>query len=207
MTFENFLQTSGVAKQRIRMEKHVAAPPNCFAKRVIFKRRREVCRSLRVRKHRIHARRFHLHRIRTTNLRCAFGGYNAGVRDFEAISILGSGAITLAGGWTLVRRLFPAPVAIPNERSLHQLPVPRTGGIAIWAGWCLSAAFAGFPAFWILPLAAVLAVSLVDDWRGLPPAIRLAVHAVAALAVVTPYGDTTSAIGWIGIVVDAVVVV
>ena len=129
------------------------------------------------------------------------------MRDFEAISILGSGAITLAGGWALTRRLFPSPVAIPNERSLHELPVPRIGGIAIWAGWCLSAAFAGFPAFWIVPLGAVLAVSLVDDCRGLRPGVRLGVHLVAAFVAVAPYGDTTSAAGWAGIAFDAIVVV
>jgi UDP-N-acetylmuramyl pentapeptide phosphotransferase/UDP-N-acetylglucosamine-1-phosphate transferase len=129
------------------------------------------------------------------------------VRDFEAISILGGGAITLGAAWAIVRRLVPSPVAIPNERSLHQSPVPRAGGIAIWMGWSLAAAFAGFPALWALPLLAVLAVSLVDDWRGLAPAVRLAVHAGAAFAVVVPYGDATTVLGWAGIVVDALVVV
>jgi len=96
---------------------------------------------------------------------------------------------------------------MPNERSLHRSPVPRTGGIAIWAGWLLAAAFAGFPAFWIVPLAAVLAVSLIDDWRGLPAGVRLAVHIAAALAAVASYGDTTTAAGWAVVVLEAVVVV
>ena len=69
----------------------------------------------------------------------------------------------------------------PNERSLHERPVPRTGGLAIAAGvgvgWLV-----GAPGFAIaLSLAAALAVlSFLDDLFGLPTAVRLAGHLGAA---------------------------
>ena len=75
----------------------------------------------------------------------------------------------------------------PTDRSLHDRPVSRVGGLAIWAGFLpvavLGAApMAGMPivlAAWI----AMAAVSFADDWRGVRPAVRLGVHALAAIAV------------------------
>jgi UDP-N-acetylmuramyl pentapeptide phosphotransferase/UDP-N-acetylglucosamine-1-phosphate transferase len=73
----------------------------------------------------------------------------------------------------------------PNERSLHERPVPRTGGIAILAGALVSLAF-GAGELW-LPLAAAGAlavVSFVDDLQGMHGGARLVAHlAAAALAV------------------------
>lgn len=70
----------------------------------------------------------------------------------------------------------------PNERSLHAVPVPRTGGLAlvggILAGW-LSLASADvwniLPPFLLLAL-----VSFIDDWRSVPVLARLLAHVVAA---------------------------
>lgn len=83
---------------------------------------------------------------------------------------------------------------IPNERSLHDKPVPRTGGIAlmagIMAGWVL---LFKFWAWWIvLPVLGLFLLSLVDDVRGLQPGTRLIGHFIAALCVVLGVG-----IGWI----------
>jgi UDP-N-acetylmuramyl pentapeptide phosphotransferase/UDP-N-acetylglucosamine-1-phosphate transferase len=72
---------------------------------------------------------------------------------------------------------------IPNERSLHDKPVPRVGGIAlltgVFAGWMmLSPAWS----WWIaLPVLALFALSLLDDLRGLSARTRLIAHFVAAL--------------------------
>jgi Fuc2NAc and GlcNAc transferase len=76
---------------------------------------------------------------------------------------------------------------IPNERSSHQVPVPRGGGIAMVAVFCL-----GLLAMWwadlldgrstlaMLPAAAAVAlVGLIDDKRGVTPLLRLAAHVVA----------------------------
>jgi len=69
----------------------------------------------------------------------------------------------------------------PNERSLHERPVPRTGGIAVLLGAASSLAF-GAVGLWLpMALALVLAaVSFFDDVRGLPTGVRLAVHVAAA---------------------------
>ena len=79
------------------------------------------------------------------------------------------------------------PHAHPSKRSLHDRPVSRVGGLAIWAGFLPVALLAPNPVagglFWIVAWVAVTAVSLADDWRGVPAAIRLTVHALAALAV------------------------
>lgn len=82
---------------------------------------------------------------------------------------------------------------VPNERSLHGRPIPRAGGLAIGAGvaagWWLADA--------VLPVAAglallLLAVSLLDDLRGLSVGFRLAVHAAAAGTLVWFAGPVAS---------------
>ncbi|MEO5615390.1 MAG: hypothetical protein ABIR04_10800 [Cypionkella sp.] len=108
------------------------------------------------------------------------------MHDFQAISILGSGLIAFAMAWLLAVRLIPAPLAHPNARSLHTNPVPRIGGIAIWVGWSITWCAVPAPWHWILPFALVVAVSLVDDFRALPAAVRLSVHALSAVAAVWP---------------------
>jgi UDP-N-acetylmuramyl pentapeptide phosphotransferase/UDP-N-acetylglucosamine-1-phosphate transferase len=80
---------------------------------------------------------------------------------------------------------------IPNDRSLHAEPIPRTGGIALMAGilsgWMM---LIQFWAWWIvLPMLGLFVLSLVDDIRNLSPMTRLLGHFVAALAVV----------GWSGV--------
>jgi UDP-N-acetylmuramyl pentapeptide phosphotransferase/UDP-N-acetylglucosamine-1-phosphate transferase len=79
------------------------------------------------------------------------------------------------------------PHDYPNPRSLHRKPVPRVGGIAIWAG-VLPIALVAPDSFasrwvWLTAWLAVAAVSLADDWRGVRPGIRLSVQAAAAAAV------------------------
>ena len=73
-------------------------------------------------------------------------------------------------------------VDLPNERSLHQEPRPRVGGLGLLAG-AIPAAwwFAGGELRWTLAAAVALAaLSAIDDARGLPVALRLAAHAAAA---------------------------
>ena len=64
-------------------------------------------------------------------------------------------------------------------------PIPRVGGLAIWAGWLPVACLAPAPpamgiATWGVPWALLFAVSLRDDMRGVAIAPRLAVHGIAA---------------------------
>jgi UDP-GlcNAc:undecaprenyl-phosphate GlcNAc-1-phosphate transferase len=73
----------------------------------------------------------------------------------------------------------------PNERSLHERPVPRTGGIAVLLGGAVSLAF-GAGVLW-LPMALALALAVVsffDDLRGLPTGVRLGAHVAAAAVLV-----------------------
>lgn len=69
----------------------------------------------------------------------------------------------------------------PNARSLHETPVPRTGGIAILAGTAVALGFVGTQLWLPMLLALLLAVvSLIDDLRGLPNRLRLLAHLAAA---------------------------
>jgi len=79
---------------------------------------------------------------------------------------------------------------IPNERSLHDKPVPRTGGIALMAGvltgWML---LMQFRVWWILlPVLGLFVLSLLDDVRNLSPRTRLVGHFLAALVAVAGAG-------------------
>ena len=75
---------------------------------------------------------------------------------------------------------------LPNERSLHSVPTPRSGGAGLMAGlFCaaLPASLMNISWLWLETLmAATLAgVSLLDDRRGLSVGTRLAAHCAVAL--------------------------
>jgi UDP-GlcNAc:undecaprenyl-phosphate GlcNAc-1-phosphate transferase len=92
-------------------------------------------------------------------------------------------AATLVTVWWLARSRFAALVLDhPNERSLHERPVPRTGGVGILAGVLLAWLFVSPhlpPVIWA-GAALLAAVSLLDDARGVPVIARLAAHVIAA---------------------------
>ena len=89
---------------------------------------------------------------------------------------------TLAVGWLARTRAARLALDEPNARSLHTKPVPRTGGIGlllgIAAGWILAGASLHW-AMWV-GAAVVIVVSLLDDFRGLSAAVRLAAHLLAS---------------------------
>ena len=78
---------------------------------------------------------------------------------------------------------------VPNERSLHSTPTPRAGGLAILIGIVvgvviyhpvadnLGAVMIG------LALGTLVAISVLDDIRGTPVFLRLAVHFLSAAIV------------------------
>lgn len=93
----------------------------------------------------------------------------------------------------------------PNARSLHEIPVPRTGGIALLAG-----AFAGWAMYPVAPpvmagAGLLLALSFVDDIRGVHAFTRLILH--FAVAVVCVGTQLWSEIGLVGILVATFAVV
>ncbi len=79
------------------------------------------------------------------------------------------------------------PLDVPNARSLHERPVPRVGGVAIFAGVAASV-LAGLAPFGLaLGLAVALAVlSFLDDLHRLLTMVRLAGH-LAASAILAWY--------------------
>jgi UDP-N-acetylmuramyl pentapeptide phosphotransferase/UDP-N-acetylglucosamine-1-phosphate transferase len=103
------------------------------------------------------------------------------MRAMLAQAILLSFVVSLACVLMLLWRFGRRALDMPNERSLHVRPVPRTGGIGILAGAASALAFGALELWLPLLLALILAlVSFVDDLDGLPAAVRLAAHAAAA---------------------------
>jgi len=85
---------------------------------------------------------------------------------------------------------------IPNERSLHDAPTPRIGGIGMMAGVLTAWALMLMSLAWwvVLPLLALIAVSLLDDKHGLPVRQRLLVHVIAAAVLVIGSGMAAQSI-------------
>lgn len=128
--------------------------------------------------------------------------------------------------WWLTRRLCAQESLFhlldhPNERSLHETPTPRTGGLAVLTSAAFGlglivlghgggeAVLLSSVEVWILAAAAVLAaVSFCDDRWGLPPLLRFCIHVLAAIGVVVGGGLVLEAvslpfageirIGWAG---------
>lgn len=97
--------------------------------------------------------------------------------------------VTSTIGFLMLRGVLPTPLSAPSPRSLHAAPVPRGGGLGIAASLLACAAAYGFlPAesgsrlTLAIALAAVWAVSALDDWIGVAARWRLVVHAAAAAA-------------------------
>ncbi|CAG0952621.1 partial putative undecaprenyl-phosphate N-acetylglucosaminyl 1-phosphate transferase, partial [Gammaproteobacteria bacterium] len=82
----------------------------------------------------------------------------------------------------MLRMKLALPLDLPNQRSLHETPVPRTGGVGIMAGVACGWAIAWpTPQLPLLGLALLLsALSLLDDFRGLSVSIRFCIQILAA---------------------------
>lgn len=98
------------------------------------------------------------------------------------LAAVASFSMTLAViAWMLIAAKHRLPLDLPNQRSLHAQPTPRTGGMAILAGLLIGAGFAAPQFFWLLTLLAGLALlSFADDLRGLATHWRLLAHFLAA---------------------------
>lgn len=79
---------------------------------------------------------------------------------------------------------------IPNERSLHETPVPRVGGVAMMAGLLAGWALMLTSLMWwiVVPLIGLFVVSLLDDIQSLPVKKRLIAHFAAAAILVIGSG-------------------
>ena len=103
-------------------------------------------------------------------------------------------AFTIAAactGWIVSRGGNRWLVDHPNERSLHERPVSRAGGIAIFIGLAVGLAIVALieapvpGAGWMLAGGLIIIlVSFADDLRRVSPAIRIVFHLAAAVCVV-----------------------
>lgn len=112
------------------------------------------------------------------------------------IAPVASFAVTWMGIVLLLRSFSDRILDHPNERSLHQQPVPRTGGIGVAAGIAISALLSSPSEWWMLWLGAALLVgiSFLDDLFDLPITGRLVMHFVSAGGFVA--GILLSQVGW-----------
>lgn len=87
---------------------------------------------------------------------------------------------------------------MPNQRSLHTSPVPRTWGLGLMAGILIGWALLG--GVWLVPFAvmggALLAISLADDISGVAFGWRLLVHFVVAAVCVGMVFPSPVHVGW-----------
>ncbi|WP_295797982.1 glycosyltransferase family 4 protein [uncultured Microbulbifer sp.] len=88
-------------------------------------------------------------------------------------------ATSLAALQLLLSRLRQLALDIPNHRSLHETPVPRTGGWAMVVGVFVALLWApvAMSAVTVTAFALLLAVSLADDLRTVSARLRFAVQA------------------------------
>lgn len=82
----------------------------------------------------------------------------------------------------------------PNDRSLHDSPVPRTGGLALMPGIALGVILSGTQLLALALALGLMLLSLLDDWKGLSPRVRLLAHLAAALTLVLAIGEQG---GWL----------
>jgi UDP-N-acetylmuramyl pentapeptide phosphotransferase/UDP-N-acetylglucosamine-1-phosphate transferase len=99
------------------------------------------------------------------------------------VALLAPAAATVALiAWGLRTPLSRMLVDRPNERSLHDTPRPRIGGIALMLAALPAVAVLGgaslAPA--VACAAALAVISAADDLKSLPASVRLAAHAGAA---------------------------
>jgi UDP-GlcNAc:undecaprenyl-phosphate GlcNAc-1-phosphate transferase len=90
-------------------------------------------------------------------------------------------------------------VDIPSARKVHTRPIPKGGGLAIFAGWMLTLwwmgnalQYQGFDrtdlAVWGTVGLVILVLGLVDDIRPLPWQLRLGVQLIAAVGAIKGMG-------------------
>ena len=90
---------------------------------------------------------------------------------------------TLTSIWWLIRSNILKIVDLPNSRSLHTTPVPRTGGVGLMLGiltsWALLPAVLTIQVWFAVCV--LVAVSLADDIFTLPVWQRMLTHVIIAV--------------------------
>lgn len=92
-------------------------------------------------------------------------------------------AVTVAALGVLLRsRIAQSILDRPNQRSLHQTPIPRVGGLAVLAGSFVGWFGLGYPHLQavLLSMSLLALISFLDDLKNLPVWQRFLVHFLAA---------------------------
>ncbi|TAL17285.1 glycosyltransferase family 4 protein [bacterium] len=96
-------------------------------------------------------------------------------------------SLMLGGAGALIMQRYAFAlgfVDLPNDRSSHRIPTPRSGGVGILFAVVFSGVWLGQTLWLYLPAAFLAAVSLFDDRFGLSAKNRFLVQFACALAVV-----------------------
>jgi Fuc2NAc and GlcNAc transferase len=97
-------------------------------------------------------------------------------------------AIGFSGAWFMSRFAYRFGLLdIPNDRSSHNLPTPRGGGVGVLGAFILSALLTGTAFIVWIPATFISLVSFFDDKLDLSPRTRLLFQFSAAALVVLPF--------------------
>ncbi|WP_299592161.1 glycosyltransferase family 4 protein [uncultured Microbulbifer sp.] len=113
------------------------------------------------------------------------------------IPLITASAVTVAVLWLLLSRLGQLALDTPNHRSLHEVPVPRTGGWAVIAGMAVGLIVSGLSLSlpMVVAFLALFAVSLIDDLRPLRARTRFFVQILSVLLVL--YALAPEVLHWV----------
>jgi UDP-N-acetylmuramyl pentapeptide phosphotransferase/UDP-N-acetylglucosamine-1-phosphate transferase len=100
--------------------------------------------------------------------------------EIAPVSPIASALATLLLIAWMLRARDRLPLDVPNQRSLHVRPVPRSGGLAMMAGVFSGFAILQTPLVVVLPAAVLVVLSHFDDVHGLPISLRLGAQFAAA---------------------------
>lgn len=100
--------------------------------------------------------------------------------------LLAAGLACLISIGVIWLRLRFADVGLdqPGHRSLHTRPTPHGGGIGVVVAALAVGFWVGVPAVWLIGIALLALMSLIDDWRHLPFWLRLLAHIAISSIVV-----------------------
>lgn len=100
------------------------------------------------------------------------------VLDHWLIPLIAGCAVTMSAIFLLLSRLGQLALDTPNHRSLHEIPVPRTGGWAVITGVSIGLVVSRLSISPLVLLAffALFAISLIDDLRPLSARARFSVQ-------------------------------
>lgn len=110
------------------------------------------------------------------------------------LSIIISVSLGAFGAWFMSRFAYRFGLLdLPNDRSSHNLPTPRGGGVGILAAYIVTSLLLGLPLLLWLPAGFLAVVSFFDDKLDLSPRTRLIFQFGAALVVTSAVHGTPHA--------------